>query len=68
MQNFNPPPPPKKKKQQMHAYEAAAGANWGKMVHLPQSTTTGTSFGNFIYTTIVCNDTPLSWNISNFNS
>ena len=52
----------------MHTYEAAAGATWGKMVHLPQSTTTGTSFGNFIYATIVCNDTPLSWNISDFNS
>ena len=34
--------------------------NWGKMAHLTQPTT-GTSFGNFIYTTIVCNDcTPLS--------
>ena len=35
--------------------------NWGgKMAHLPQPTT-GTSFGNFIYTTIVCNEyTPLS--------
>ena len=27
-----------------------------------------TSFGNFIYTTIVWNDTPLSWSISNFKS
>ena len=25
-----------------------------------------TSFGNFIYTTIVCNDTSLSWRMSNF--
>ena len=34
--------------------------NWGKMAHLPQPTTR-TSFGNFIITTIVCNDyTPLS--------
>ena len=29
--------------------------NWGKMTHLPQPTT-GISLGNFIYTTIVCND------------
>ena len=34
--------------------------NWGKTAHLPQPTT-GTSFGNFLYTTIVCNEyTPLS--------
>ena len=33
--------------------------NWGKMAHLPQPTR-GTSFGNFKYTTIVRNDTPLS--------
>ena len=33
--------------------------NWGKMAHLPQPTT-GIFFGNFIYTTIICNDTPLS--------
>ena len=34
--------------------------NWGKIVHLPRPTT-GTSFGNLIYTTIVCNEyTPLS--------
>ena len=40
--------------------------NWGKMAHLSQPTT-GTSFGKFIYTTIVCNDyTPLSLAISNF--
>ena len=31
--------------------------NWDKMTHLPQLTT-GSSFGNFIYTTIVCNDAP----------
>ena len=31
--------------------------NWAKTAHLPQ-TTTGISFGNFIYTTIVCNGTP----------
>ena len=30
--------------------------NSGKMAHLAQPTT-GTSFGNFIYTIIVCNDT-----------
>ena len=33
--------------------------NWGKMAHLPQPTT-GTSFGNFIYTAIVCNEANLS--------
>ena len=27
-----------------------------------------TSFGNFIYTTIVCKDNPLWWSISNFKS
>ena len=44
----------------MHAYEAAAGANFGKMVaYLPQPTI-WTTFGNYIYTTVVCNDTPLS--------
>ena len=33
--------------------------NWGKMTHLPQPTT-GTYLGNFIYTTIFCNEyTPL---------
>ena len=36
------------KKKNMHACEAAAGA---KLAHFPQPTT-GTSFGNFIYTTI----------------
>ena len=41
--------------------------NWGNMAHFPQPTT-GTSFGNFIYTTIACNDTPLSLTISNFMS
>ena len=40
--------------------------DWGNMAHLPQPITTGTSFGNLIYTIIVCNDTPLSW--SNFKS
>ena len=38
--------------------------NWGKMALCPKPTTTGTSFGNFIYTTVVCNDTPLSQTIS----
>ena len=33
--------------------------NWGKMGHWAEPTT-GTSFGNFIYTTSACNDTPLS--------
>ena len=28
--------------------------NWGKMAHLPQPSTTGTLFRNFIYTTVVC--------------
>ena len=42
--------------------------NWRKMTHLPQPTTE-TSFRNFMYTTIVCNDyTPLSQTISNFKS
>ena len=50
----------KNKKKKMHAYKAAAGANFGKMVaYLPQPTT-WTTFGNYIYTTVVCNDTPLS--------
>ena len=47
----------------MHACEAAAGAKWSKMAHCPKPTTTGTSFGNFIYTSIVCNDTTLSQTI-----
>ena len=34
------------------------------MALCPKPTTTGTSFGNFIYTTVVCNDTPLSQTIS----
>ena len=33
--------------------------NWGKMDHLPRPATK-TSFENFIYITIFCNDTPLS--------
>ena len=33
--------------------------NYGKMVHLPHSTTR-TFLGIFIYTTNVCDDTPLS--------
>ena len=41
--------------------------NWGKKAHLSKPTTE-TSFGNFIYTTIVCNDNRLSWTILNFNS
>ena len=42
--------------------------NWSEMMaHLSQSTTV-TSFGNFIYIPIVCNDTPLSYTISNFKS
>ena len=50
MQNFK----------KMHTCEAAGGIqNLGKMAYLPQPTS-GASFGNFIYTTIVCNDTPLS--------
>ena len=40
----------------MHACEAAGGAKLGKMTHWTQPTT-GTSFGNFICTIIVCNDT-----------
>ena len=56
MQNFN--------NKKMHAKPLLV-QNWGKMAHLPQSTT-GISFGNFIYTTIVCNDTPLSQTISSF--
>ena len=32
--------------------------NWGKMAHLPQPTTR-TSFGNFIYITIFCNNRSL---------
>ena len=45
----------------MHACEKLLVVqNWGKMAHLPQPTTTGTSFGNFIYTAIVYNDTSLS--------
>ena len=43
----------------MHAGEAAGGAKLAKLAHLSQPTTE-TSFGNFIYTAIVCNDTPLS--------
>ena len=42
--------------------------NWDKKAHLPQPTI-GNSFGNLIYTTIVCNEyTPLSWTISKFKS
>ena len=53
MQNYN------NKKQCMLAKQLLV-QNWGKMANLPQPTTV-TFFGNFIYTTIVCNgDTPLS--------
>ena len=48
MQNF------KKKKKCMPA-KLVVVQNWGKMAHLLQPTT-GTSFGNFTYTTIVCNE------------
>ena len=42
--------------------------NCSKMgAHLPEPTT-WTTFGNYIYTTIVCNDTPLSQTRSNFKS
>ena len=57
MQNF--------KKKCMPAKLLLLVQNWGKMAHLPQPTT-GISFGNVIYTTIVCNDTPLSQTRSNF--
>ena len=41
---------------------AAGVQNSGKITH-PFATTTGTSFGNLIYTTFFCNDTPLTQTI-----
>ena len=60
MQNFK----------KMHACDAA-GCCWRKIGvkwHGPFAPKTGISFGNFIYTTIVYNDTPLSQTISIFKT